>query len=232
MPLNDAHHAAAWQHISDAGRTAGISLAGACQVCADDVEADFAGVTLVSAGELRVLAASTDERARVVEDAQLVSGEGPCTEAFTSHSPVEIADLQDVAPRWPAFASIAAAQGTRAILAMPLSIGNLRVGAMDLNRCTPTPFTAGQKDRARAYARILALLALDEHPHLLATGPLRAERGPQGYPPSVHMAAGVLAAKYGLTPDDALARIRAHSFSHNQPLLHTAEHVLNHQRLD
>ncbi|MFK8845158.1 ANTAR domain-containing protein [Streptomyces sp. Ac-502] len=45
------------------------------------------------------------------------------------------------------------------------------------------------------------------------------------------MAAGVLAEKYDLTPDDALARLRAHSFHHNQPLLHTAQHVLNHHRL-
>ncbi|RSO40250.1 hypothetical protein DMH15_15455, partial [Streptomyces sp. WAC 06725] len=58
------------------------------------------------------------------------------------------------------------------------------------------------------------------------------QRGPQGYPPTVHMAAGILAATHNLTPDDALARLRAHSFRHNQPLLRTAAHVLDHHRLD
>ncbi|MGW0903195.1 GAF and ANTAR domain-containing protein [Streptomyces sp. NPDC002853] len=230
--MNDNHHAAAWHHISVTARTTDITLASACRACADDVEADFAGITLVSAGELRLLAAATDERARMVEDAQLVSGEGPCTETFTQRAPVEVVDLNAEPDRWPAFASIASEQNIRSILALPLSIGALRVGAMDLNRCAPSPFTSAQKDRAIAYTRILTLLALDEHPHLLTTRSRPAQRGPQGYPPSVHMAAGVLAAKYGLTPDDALARIRAHSFRHNQPLLSTAAHVLDHQSLD
>ncbi|MFH8350073.1 ANTAR domain-containing protein [Streptomyces sp. NPDC018045] len=42
----------------------------------------------------------------------------------------------------------------------------------------------------------------------------------------------MLAEKYQLTLDDALARLRAYSFRHNQPLLHTAQHVLDHHRLD
>ncbi|MEU3459547.1 GAF and ANTAR domain-containing protein [Streptomyces sp. NPDC006733] len=230
--MPEDHHAAAWQHISAVGEAAGITVVGACQACADDVEADFAGVTLISAGKLRLLAAATDERARAVEDAQLVAGEGPCTEALTRRGPVEVPDLHDEAARWPAFASIAAEQGVRSILALPLMIGTLRLGAMDLNRCAPGRFTPAQRDRAGAYARILALLALDEHPRLLTTRLQPTERGPQGYPPSVYQAAGVLAARWGLAPDDALARIRAHSFRHNQPLLRTAEHVLDHQRLD
>ncbi len=56
--------------------------------------------------------------------------------------------------------------------------------------------------------------------------------GPQGYPPSVHMAAGVLAEMFRLPPDDALARMRAHAFRHGQPLHQTADHVLTHHTLD
>ncbi len=52
-------------------------------------------------------------------------------------------------------------RGARRVLALPLTTGNLPIGAVYLYRCTPTPFTAVHKDRAAAYARILAL---DEHP--------------------------------------------------------------------
>ncbi|MFH9426337.1 GAF and ANTAR domain-containing protein [Streptomyces sp. NPDC017529] len=229
--MDHDHHAAAWQRISTAVFTDGFTLTTACRACAGDLDADFAGATLVVAGELRLLAAATDERARAVEDAQLVTGEGPCTDAYTHREPTEAADLHHTAARWPAYTPIACEHGARSVLALPLTIGSLPVGAMDLYRQEPVPFTPEQKTRAAAYARILALLALDEHPHLLNAQPRPAQRGPQGYPPTVHMAAGVLAAKYDLTPDDALARLRAHSFRHNQPLLHTAQHVLDHHRL-
>ncbi|MEV0255358.1 GAF and ANTAR domain-containing protein [Streptomyces sp. NPDC050732] len=228
--MNQDHHAAAWQRISAAADTP--TLVTACRACADDLGADFAGVSLVTAGELRLMGAATDERARLVEDAQLVTGEGPCTEAFTQRAPVEVPDLHHAADRWPAYTPTACEQGARSVLALPLAIGTLAIGALDLYRCAPTRFTPAQQERAEAYAGILAVLALYEHPHLLTTRTQLTRSGPQGYPPTVHMAAGVLAAKYGLSPDDALARLRAHSFRNDQPLLRTAEHVLDHQRLD
>ncbi|WP_050502479.1 GAF and ANTAR domain-containing protein [Streptomyces monomycini] len=234
--MNNDHHVAAWQRIAAAnGHTGGFSLTTVCRACADDVDADFAGATLVLAGELRLLAAATDERARLVEDAQLVTGEGPCTDAYTHRAPAEAADLHHTAARWPAYTPIAREQGARSVLALPLTVATLPIGAMDLYRRQPVPFTPAQKDRAAAYARILALLALDEHPHLVVhqpQAPHPARRGPQGYPPTVHIAAGILAEKHQLTPDDALARLRAHAFRHSQTLLHTAQHVLDHHRLD
>ncbi|MEU7230322.1 GAF and ANTAR domain-containing protein [Streptomyces chrestomyceticus] len=230
--MDHDHHVAAWQRLGAAVFTDGFTLTTACRACADDLDADFAGTTLITAGELRLLAGATDERARLVEDAQLVTGEGPCVDACTHREPVDITDLQHAHTRWPAYAPIACEQGARSVLALPLTVGSLTIGALDLYRCTPAPFTPEQQARAGAYARIIALLALDEHPHLLTTPNRPPQRGPQGYPPTVHIAAGILAAKYGLTPDDALARLRAHSFRRSQPLLHTAQHVLDHQSLD
>ncbi|MFK4065444.1 GAF and ANTAR domain-containing protein [Streptomyces sp. NPDC029674] len=229
--MNQDHHTEAWQRVNAAAHGSPTLVTG-CRACADDLEADFAGVSLVTAGELRLMGAATDERARLVEDAQLVTGEGPCTDAFTRRTPVEVQDLRQAAVRWPAYAPVACEQGARSVLALPLAIGTLAIGALDLYRCAPTRFTPAQQERAEAYARVLAVLALYEHPHLLTTRTRLARPGPQGFPPTVHMAAGVLAAKYGLSADDALARLRAHSFRHNQPLLRTAEHVLDHQRLD
>ncbi|WP_371528408.1 GAF and ANTAR domain-containing protein [Streptomyces sp. NBC_01283] len=230
--MTQDHQTAAWQRINTAARTGGITLTVACRACADDVEADFAGATLVVAGELRLLATATDERARRAEDAQLITGEGPCTDAYTRRAPVDAVDLHHAADRWPVYTPLAREQGARSVLALPLTIGALAIGAMDLYRVEPTPFSPAHQERAGAYARILALLALEEHPHLLTSHSRPTQRGPQGYPPTVHMAAGVLAAKDGLTPEDALARLRAHAFSHNQPLLHTAEQVINTHRLD
>ncbi|MFI7320249.1 GAF and ANTAR domain-containing protein [Streptomyces venezuelae] len=229
--MNREHHDTAWQRIGTAGTVDGVTLSTACRACVDDLDADFGGTTVVTTGGLRVLGCATDERARVVEDTQLVTGEGPCTDAYVHRHVVE-ADLHQASPRWPAFTPTACETGARRVLALPLIIGTLLIGAVDLYRCAPDPFVPEHRERAVAYARILALLALDEHPHLIAAHARPVQRGPQGYPPTVHLAAGILAAKDNLSPDDALARLRAHSFSHNQPLLRTAEHVLDHHRLD
>ena len=226
--MEDARYqAAAWAQVSRAAASegTGVSLGIACRACAEDLEADALGITLVTAGELRLTACATDERAERLEDVQLVTGEGPCTDAFVQGSYVE-ADLLAAPARWPAFAEAAAEVGIRTVAALVLSLGDLRLGAVDFYRSGPRPFTDEQRGRARAFARVLTLLALDQHPHLLTTETHPTRPGPQGYPPVVHQAAGILAAQNGLAVDDALARLRAHSYSHNQPLLVTAQHVI------
>ncbi|MFH8410161.1 GAF and ANTAR domain-containing protein [Streptomyces sp. NPDC018019] len=229
--MHDDDQAAAWRRIT---ATAGgdITLATACRACAEDLNADCLGITLVAADDLRLLGYAGDERAELMEDAQLVSGEGPCTEAYVTGALVEEADLHQAFERWPAFSQAAAEQHVRSVTALPLTIGALRCGAVDLYRTTPGLLSPRHKARARAYARILALLTLDEHPHLLTAEPRRSRTGPQGYPANVHVAAGILAEKHRLSTDDALARLRAHAFRHNQPLQQAADHVLSNHSLD
>jgi hypothetical protein len=228
--MDDDDHAAAWRRIGAA--EGGIRLATAARACAADLDVDSLGVSLVVAGELRVMGHATDERARRMEDAQLTTGEGPCTDAYVQRTLIEEADLHQAFGRWPAFTHAAAEQGLRSVTALPLSLGHLCIGAVDLYRAAPGLLTARHKARVGSYARILTLLAFDEHPHLLTAEHRPTRPGPQGYPPSVHMAAGVLAEIKQLLPDDALARMRAHAFQHGQSLHQTADHVLAHHALD
>ncbi|MET9494734.1 GAF domain-containing protein [Streptomyces sp. NPDC006552] len=226
----DDDHAAAWRRIGAAD--GGITLAVASAACAQDVAADCLGVALVATGELRLLGYASDERARRLEDAQLTTGEGPCTDAFVQRALIEVADLHRAYDRWPAFSQAAADQQVRSATALPLTVGDLRIGALDIYRTAPGLLTERQRSVAHAYARILALLALDEHPHPLTARHRPTRPGPQGYPPSVHLAAGILAEKYHLPPDDALARMRARAFRRAQPLRQIAEYVLTHRILD
>ncbi|MGW1995320.1 ANTAR domain-containing protein [Embleya sp. NPDC001921] len=49
----------------------------------------------------------------------------------------------------------------------------------------------------------------------------------------VHQATGMLSAQLGITPAQALVRLRAHAFGHDTPLLDTARDVLRRRlRLD
>ncbi|WP_399920896.1 hypothetical protein [Streptomyces kanamyceticus] len=71
----------------------GITLAAAARARTADMDADGLGVTLFVAGELRLMGYATDERTRRMEDAQLTTGKGPCTDAFVRRTLVEEADL-------------------------------------------------------------------------------------------------------------------------------------------
>lgn len=105
------------------------------------------GVVVITAGRIRTVALATDERSARLENTQLVGGEGPCTEAHLGTALVQVPDLHRSPERWPAFAQTAMALGIRSVTAVPMSVGPLRIGAIDLYHTTPT--TLGSAARAR-----------------------------------------------------------------------------------
>ncbi|MFJ9038535.1 GAF and ANTAR domain-containing protein [Streptomyces sp. NPDC102406] len=227
--MDDARYQAdAWNLLSQATPRADgpVTLRAAGTVCAHHLGVDAMGVTLISAGELRVLACATDEDAHRLENIQLVTGEGPCTEAFLRQQIVAVDDLHGAFDRWPVFAPEATQLGIRSVVALPLSVGRTCVGAMDVYLRRPDALTDEQRARSRAWARILTLMAIDEHPQILHVEAGAARPGPQGYPPAVHQAAGILAVKDGSTPDEALVRLRAHAYAHAIPLGEAAQQVI------
>ncbi|MDQ7810735.1 GAF domain-containing protein [Amycolatopsis sp. A133] len=82
---------------------------------------------------------ATDHVSAGLEDLQLTVGEGPCLDAFASGGPVLIADLAAATARWPAFTPAACELGAAAVFSVPLQIGVVRLGSLDLYRETPGP---------------------------------------------------------------------------------------------
>ena len=65
-----------------------------------------------------------------LEELQFTMGEGPDAEDFAFGSPMLIPDLESMAARWPGFTPAAAAAGARAMFALPLQDGAIRVGVL------------------------------------------------------------------------------------------------------
>ncbi|MFD0383139.1 GAF domain-containing protein [Streptomyces stramineus] len=174
----------AWGRVVDTASAAGspVSLPVGCTACAGDVRADGLGVCLITSGRIRSVAYAADERSHRLENAQLVAGEGPCTEAYLFRRTVEM-DLREPPERWPVFVRTAAELGIRSVTAVPLLVGDVPVGVMDLYRTTPNPLSDDSRARLDAYARVLALLALDAHPALIGWEQAAPEPGPQGTRP-------------------------------------------------
>ncbi len=114
----------------------------------------------------RGVVCATDDVSAQIEALQFSLGEGPCIDAVTSGVPVLIPDLTqpgDVAvERWPAFMEAASGAGVQAVFALPLRIGVINVGAMDLYRVKAGDLEANQLSAAlmAADAAAIALLQL------------------------------------------------------------------------
>lgn len=226
--MDAQENTAVWGLVLEAARAGDgpVTLPAGCAACQRDTGADGLGVTLITQGQVRTVAYASDPRSYQLEDAQLVAGHGPCTEAYRRRRIVE-SELPPAADRWPFFAGAAAELGIRSVTAVPLLVGDdAPVGVMDLYRTASAPLGTAARKRLAAYARILALLALDTHPALIGWAEAPREQAPLGYPPVVHQAAGAAAEASHVGIDEALARMRAHAFSHQRLLTDIAGDIL------
>lgn len=189
------------------------------------------GVGLLLTGSLRHLEPVyvSDSRAAELEQLQATLGQGPGTDAWESGRPVLIGDLEAPmsARRWPMFASEGGRLGVRAMHSLPLALGAIRVGVLDLYNDGPGHLRQDQLVDALVYADTALLLVLDAQSGIVT--PVDAEHpdglGPVLWHAQVHQAAGMVSAQLGVSPLDALVRLRAYAHTHNKRLTDVARSV-------
>ena len=121
-------------------------------------------------------------------------------------------------PRWPAFKDAAERAGVRAVFAMPVRVGRVGLGALDLFRGTPGPLSSTQMDSALLVADAAAQVLLDvvdDHgaPGERA-GPLEQWQEMASFARiDVYQATGMVMAQLNMSAVDALVRLRAYAFS-------------------
>jgi hypothetical protein len=182
---------------------------------------------MTDSGHQGVIAAS-DRSARLVEDLQFTLGEGPCLDASRSRVPVLLPDLaRTAASRWPGFGPAALDAGIAAIFALPVQVGAIRLGVLDLYRNISGPLEDDDLAQALAYAdaALVTLLHLqdqvspdsDLHPQVSQPLDDRAE---------IHQATGVISVQASITLIEALLLLRAHAYSADRPILEVARDVM------
>jgi hypothetical protein len=200
-----------------------------CQLCAELLGVSGAGISMVTATGNRGVVCATDQVSARIEDLQFTLGEGACVEAVTGGKPVLVDDLHEPAARalkrWPAFTEGAAAAGARALFALPLPIGVVSVGALDLYRDLPGNLTAGQLSAAltAAEAAAVALLQLDSG---YAASFTDTTDGRAAYQMQVHQAGGMIKVQAGVSIDEAFLMLRAHAFAAGRPVADVAKDVV------
>jgi GAF domain len=171
--------------------------------------------------------AATDGPARELEELQFTLGEGPCVDASRTGRPVLQPDLAVTAPlRWPAFAGGALTAGVRAVFALPLRVGAIRLGVLDLYRDSPGLLSDVELIEALSFSDAATLLLL----HLQAGSPPVA---PPGDPlpllddrAEVHQATGVVSVHAGVGLAEALLLLRARAYAEHRSIGGLARDVL------
>jgi GAF domain-containing protein len=131
-----------------------------CDRTAEVLPIDGAGVMLTGEdGHLRFVAAS-DDTVRLIESLQIELGEGPCLYAYRTNEQVMVSDLAGDT-RFPRFSPRAMDHGLRAVFSFPMRFEERRVGALNLYRGQPGPFTQDDQFAGQVLADIATTAILD-----------------------------------------------------------------------
>jgi len=218
------------------GRSRGSVLERICHACIDALPISGAAVSLMTADGHRGVAVATDDVARLVEDAQFTTGEGPGVAAFETGSPVLVPDLD--APRppaehaWPAFREATSRLEVCAVFAFPLRLGAASLGALTLYHVEVGDLKGANLATAVRFADAASLALLD----FIAGISDRVEASPSSvsdaeyFRSEIYQAAGMVMEQLGVNIEVAMVRLRSHAFSTGRPTGDVARDIV-HRRL-
>ncbi|MFC9970259.1 GAF and ANTAR domain-containing protein [Spirillospora sp. NPDC127200] len=194
--------------------------------CAELPGVDAAGIMLADQRGALAFAAASDQQARLMELLQLQEQQGPCLDACHSGRQTTCADLAARPSRWPDFTGTAQ-HYFAAMHALPLRLRDQRLGAMGLFSAVRGGLEPGTLAIAQALADVAAIGIV--HQQILHQHPLITEQlqGTLNSRVLIEQAKGVLAARHGITPDQAFVRLRTYARSRARRLTDVAADVLD-----
>jgi ANTAR domain len=207
------------------GDPVGVAHVGAAAMSA--VGVDGAALTVTLAASPRETVYASGAVASELEELTLTVGEGPGIDALAG-GPALAADLAsaECEARWPVFAPAAVDAGAKAVFALPLQVGGVRLGVMDLYRAQPGPLNADQLADALLLADTACAVLLEPPPGEFAVpnGREPESTGPQH--PEVHQATGMVIVQLGVSAAVAIVRLRAYAYANDRRLRDVAADVV------
>ncbi len=194
--------------------------------CSALLDATDAGILLPNAaGELEV-AASTNERSRLISLLQLGEGEGPCVEAYRTGRLITVDDIASTYARWPSFAIAAAETGYASMHAIPLRLRKETIGSLNLFRDRTGGFSENDAVAAQALADVATIGILHER-SLRESGIARSQlQHALDSRIVIEQAKGVIAQTENVDMDTAFQVIRATARSSGTRLSEVARRIV------
>ncbi|WP_232519826.1 GAF and ANTAR domain-containing protein [Actinosynnema pretiosum] len=193
--------------------------------CTELLGSTAAAVILVDQrGELSV-AATSSERAELLELFAVQTDDGPCVDCVRGRTPVSCADLSGTGGRWPRFSAAAHECGFRAAHALPMRLRNQAVGGLTLLDAEPGALSEDVLRLGQALADVATIGILQQR---------AIERGDQladqlqtalGSRVVIEQAKGILATVGGIPLDEAFDRLRGYARDHRHRLTELARNI-------
>jgi GAF domain-containing protein len=191
---------------------------------------DGAGIMLLGKGGVLRYVAASDEPGQMLEALQEHAGEGPCIDAFLDDRPVVAPDMA-ADPRWPSVGPLAADQGIRAVLGVPIDLREGPVGTLNVYATKPYVFDEDDRNAIQAYARVVAsLLRAAVRAHVEGRAAAQLQHA-LDHRVLIEQAKGVVMERRRLDQKAAFELLRTHARSARMPLVEVARQVLRGQRL-
>jgi hypothetical protein len=217
-----------WSLVVERAEGGPVTVEHVCAAAMSAAGVDRAAVSVALSASPRETMYASDPVAAEVEELTLTLGEGPGVDALTG-GPALVADLiaADCLARWPVFAPAALHAGVRAMFALPLQVGGVRLGVLDLYRAEPGELDREQLADALVLADTACALLLDAAPRRDRPSPNGVWPDPAGSPhPEVHQATGMITVQLGVSVAVALARLRAYAYANDRRLRDVAADVV------
>jgi hypothetical protein len=210
-----------------------------CEACIAMLPVNRAAVTMMAGPDRQEPIFASDAIAAHLDEMQFRLGEGPCVEAFTERRPVLVPDLaESTDSRWPVFAAAARRTPVRAAFVLPLQVGAIGVGVLDLYR--DEPGMLGRVELAGALraadAVLWALLGIRAgNPIELPAPTAQPHNGadPHGWLTGspldhieVYQATGMIMVQLELPAEMALSRLRGYAFVNDRTIDDIARDVV------
>jgi hypothetical protein len=191
-----------------------------CSACVEILGADGGAITLSSTKPERLTVSTSNGTSARIEDLQDVLGEGPGQDAFRDGRTVVTQIDGGHGGPFPMFTELAAdIAGPLTVWAIPMHPGGATIGVVTLYRAVGE--LEQSLDDAQFLVDAVGAALLDERSAgagaPFATWPDRAR---------VHQATGMVVAQLVISPDDALAILRAHAYADSATLDQIATEVV------
>ena len=175
---------------------------------------------------LEVLSTS-DPVAERVEWTQITLSQGPAFDSIAQGIPISVPDLTRAEGNWPMFLSEISGLGLGGMYALPLQIGAIKVGALDLYSDLDAPLATAEFADAVAISELLTAVLLNAD----RDGRIPDSLGPWWNQPlstrEVHQATGMVMAQLGTDARSAYVRLQGFAFGSNRLLKDVASDVVN-----
>jgi len=199
-----------------------------CEEAVERLEIDGAALVVMASSPAsaasRALVGAAGLGTVALDDAQLVTGEGPCAESHETGRLILVDDLRDQHRRWPAFTERAAGLGVRAVFTFPVQIGGIRLGVLELHRHTAGALSDDELSLALRFVDAASYVLL----HGSGAQPWAAvDPGLlDGAVAEVHQATGMVAVQASVPLADALLVMRGRAFAQGTSLREVASDVV------